>query len=643
MLQRAMIKGGVSMIHVTVQTKNLSVNLLKLLLVTVIALASISVVGGTANAAISTVSVNSPTTTGPQTISPGGIVAIAVDVTGNVGDPYDLTVTVTTPVSSTPYSTNATGTLTKTTNIVTVVYPTQFSGANTSEGGYYDISVTEATGPTNSQTNAFLCNGVNALSIASSSSSDDVLDPGDTCTITFDVATENQTDVWTLDITVTNPDSVSYTASSGGTGDNAVTMTYGNGTDDFTPHGVTTVLGAYTVDAQLTIGANVTNARQMDFVVKDTSAVHPNPHLGTFSSTADECAACHRAHTAKAPKLLKDGPTQKDFCFSCHKNGIGAYTDVANGVYYGIADGDTNHGLRGGGFENAKMDIMLNGNPQISTATSSHRMGAGTVFGSAFPSASANAGENVVDFTCGNCHNPHGNDSYRILRPQPTVLSDYDTRSAVVVPDETAAIYTINYDGDKYRKVWDTDVSSGWAGDYQDTTLIGLTDWCSFCHTAYLADSGAGHTPAADALFTYRHWTVDQPEVTDMCEDCHADKFDPDGDHSVGTHASSSVHFAVSPFTTCNQCHPAIPYGNETPYTCLICHDNAYLPAHLEGCLACHVAHGTSATMGAYSSSVPWPSDMDSIDGYPSRSSLLWLNNRGVCVQCHSNDQLGTN
>jgi len=50
-------------------------------------------------------------------------------------------------------------------------------------------------------------------------------------------------------------------------------------------------------------------------------------------------------------------------------------------------------------------------------------------------------------------------------------------------------------------------------------------------------------------------------------------------------------------------------------------------------CLACHVAHGTSATMGTYSGAVEWPDD--TAGGGASDSRLLHVNNRGVCIQCH--------
>lgn len=53
-------------------------------------------------------------------------------------------------------------------------------------------------------------------------------------------------------------------------------------------------------------------------------------------------------------------------------------------------------------------------------------------------------------------------------------------------------------------------------------------------------------------------------------------------------------------------------------------------------CVDCHVAHGTIATMDTNSGSVPWPNASPNNMGN-ARSSLLRLDNRGICVQCHEN------
>jgi hypothetical protein len=53
------------------------------------------------------------------------------------------------------------------------------------------------------------------------------------------------------------------------------------------------------------------------------------------------------------------------------------------------------------------------------------------------------------------------------------------------------------------------------------------------------------------------------------------------------------------------------------------------------GCLSCHVAHGSSATMGTNSGAVPWPGGGTTPAGN-ARSSLLRVDNRGVCQSCHN-------
>ena len=53
-------------------------------------------------------------------------------------------------------------------------------------------------------------------------------------------------------------------------------------------------------------------------------------------------------------------------------------------------------------------------------------------------------------------------------------------------------------------------------------------------------------------------------------------------------------------------------------------------------CMDCHVAHGSTAKMGPNSGAVAWPDNSTAPNGN-ARSSLLRLDSRGVCVQCHQN------
>jgi predicted CXXCH cytochrome family protein len=154
---------------------------------------------------------------------------------------------------------------------------------------------------------------------------------------------------------------------------------------------------------------------------------------------AGDCAACHRAHTAKAADLLKD--EMPGLCTNCH-NGTGATTDVLDGYQF-VPDGTTGNptgtvlgALRGGGFNYALIDSssaarIINSRTTLSrghvgvlattvkqAATSAHS-GTGTVWGNGPNSASPNVGATGVDLECTGCHNPHGNGQYRILNTTP--------------------------------------------------------------------------------------------------------------------------------------------------------------------------------------------------------------------------------
>jgi predicted CXXCH cytochrome family protein len=48
---------------------------------------------------------------------------------------------------------------------------------------------------------------------------------------------------------------------------------------------------------------------------------------GPYSLTTDQCAFCHRAHTAKGPNLLTKAAPQSGLCFTCH-NGTGAAANL---------------------------------------------------------------------------------------------------------------------------------------------------------------------------------------------------------------------------------------------------------------------------------------------------------------------------
>lgn len=366
------------------------------------------------------------------------------------------------------------------------------------------------------------------------------------------------------------------------------------------------------------------------------------PHIASINSgasglTADSCAGCHRAHTAQGPLLLKAASVEA-LCFSCHgTTGLGATTDVQNGVQYALGtvnvrDNTTVVGaLRNGGFVNthiwtsqgARLAYSSGANvrqrPLVAatsgatavTSTHLNNGGTGIAWGNGPISGTANLGPTVT-IECTTCHNPHGNGNYRILNPLPApaavVSGVWAPGTAVYVTD--AALppsgdtrnYTIHqtksgstngmlllsqattgttaWSGDYFHRYVPWNATT--AGTYQEDAPNGLPAtfdyqidaWCATCHTRLLASTGTPYnTDSGDAVFKYRHGTN------------------------------------------------VLPFARGT------------------ACTTCHVAHGTSAAMtGPYTSNFSVSTVIASSTG--ADSFLLKLDNRGTCQGCH--DPTGT-
>lgn len=329
------------------------------------------------------------------------------------------------------------------------------------------------------------------------------------------------------------------------------------------------------------------------------------PHLkGAGGVLPDSCAGCHRLHTAKTDMLTLDA--QPQLCYTCHgTTGTGATTDVQNGVAYtanpnGSRSATKAGALRGGGFEYAlisagsptgqrgKLDaagVQIPPNIPAASAgapvTSSHSVdnSTQTAWGNG-AIGTATAGS-PIQLRCGSCHDPHGNGNYRILRPLP----EQGTPSPGVNNTGTANAFSASgtYTGvitDAVVKDYTT--TNYWASaDVNAPAYIAnVSEWCSTCHTRYLATRdklGTVTTPgqrsradSGDATFTYRHTS------------------------SQGT-------------------------------------------AGGKNCITCHVSHGSNATMGLFSGSVGNPVvGAPSSGGVTGDSKLLRVNNRGTCLMCHS-------
>ncbi|MBI5304716.1 MAG: cytochrome c3 family protein [Chloroflexi bacterium] len=297
------------------------------------------------------------------------------------------------------------------------------------------------------------------------------------------------------------------------------------------------------------------------------------PHDGNYTATTDSCAGCHRTHTGSGAGLLKMTAAY-NLCMACH--GVtsgGANTNVRDGVYVA-----TNAPLKGGGFVNARMNTNLGASAVSGAVTSKHAVNGMTGYapGRIWGIGAINSGAGTT-FTleCYSCHDPHGKSGAGATATYRVLRSvpRYVTGATTFsVPDVITKEYTIKDTTGRYYG--ENYPASNDTNLTENTKITALTSWCSTCHTRIHATGASGATSSGDAIFAYRHRTD-------------------------GSNISTSS-------------------ANGAP-----------------ACMTCHVAHGSRAAMGTYSSAVPKPGTAEGGGSYLD-SALLRIDNRGVCEICHN-------
>jgi predicted CXXCH cytochrome family protein len=233
---------------------------------------------------------------------------------------------------------------------------------------------------------------------------------------------------------------------------------------------------------------------------------------GQDNVRTDRCAGCHRAHTATGAMLLMVSD-ESQLCYSCHGSaGVGATTDVVDGVQYSTADrtGSIAGALRGGGFSKAELGnasvTIVNGSRGLSAdksktvigltgapvaTTSAHDVNSASAlvaWGGGAPGTGTGVTLNAAtQLECTSCHDPHGNGNYRILRPVP--VGAPTGTAAVTIADSATKLYTTT----NYWLVDDpySATVAGPTGALNTSAFLGnISSWCATCHTRTLAASG---------------------------------------------------------------------------------------------------------------------------------------------------------
>jgi len=415
------------------------------------------------------------------------------------------------------------------------------------------------------------------------------------------------------------------------------------------------------------------------------------PH-GGFSANTDTCAVCHRLHSSKGGTndLIFSDP--QALCLACH-SGSGANTNVVDGVFMGTGseldvEGAALGSLLGGGFTNALMATTWSGkaafdpgfNATSSVTTSMHDMGADQkVWGA----GTNNAADATITLECISCHDPHGNAgwdvtttpgtatrvaSYRLLRWQPSGSDGF-----------TPPVTRVNWTGGAYHGNLQTDGKTGWLvpDNYsgKEWYTIGtkgrsaLGDYTIGNITANYQPAGFNYVPAA-ANMAY------------FCAQCHDRYFNNnklfrEDDESLycGTPGDPRrVGSAVIPTVPVN----ARGLNSQDPINCLPVYnssgeltgwaddrpsgDPTYMYRHDSGdvirnsndgtfegshtvttsvgrsCVACHVAHGTSANPDADTTDAIITGSKPGSGSLAGGSVLLRMDGRTICLSCHLGD-----
>jgi predicted CXXCH cytochrome family protein len=490
--------------------------------------------------------------------------------------------------------------------------------------------------------------GVTQVSVSVSAAE---INPNGTTDITVTVLTGKATDAWTGTLEVTEQDGDVGEISGGisGTGTGTVTKTYPSDFSLKSGTGLATdTTGTYDIDAT----ANITDQSALSgagsFDVKDyiisasptriakgaTTTLSITTNEATWSGTITVTEPNAETSTASVSQADPDAVYPDDFAGTTPST-------AAAGVYTAA--------LSGAGTDSTTFDVQ-----------------------DANPHAGGTGGFGTTTDACAGCHRAHTASGPKLLTESTQTdfcNSCHDGSGANT--DTVNGQYLGSTEGTEdaglrgggfTNAIMDTDLTGGpssdsvtskhtvgvlgttfGSGDINASADAGenVTLECTNCHNPHGNAYYRNLRPKPTAITGWDALTA--VNVPDETSTNYTISYDDSSYRDLGQYPTAVLALMSD---WCGQCHTryhaAAGAGNTDSGDALFAY--RHMTDSLGGeCLKCHVVHGTSATMGSYSSTVPWPSDGDSIDGEASRSSLLHIDSRGVCIQCHTSDWLASN
>ena len=398
----------------------------------------------------------------------------------------------------------------------------------------------------------------------------------------------------------------------------------------------------------------------------------------------DLCYACHGTGATGSVLDVQDGAS-----FS---SGVAHVLGAPAGQFAGA--------LRGGGFAYALINtadstaggsLLSIGVMSAGAATTSAHSVDGTevnLWGQGNISATENTGT-TVNLTCGSCHDPHGNGQYRILQPTPAGGS-----GVVFINDVTSKVYTtsnygqvgtynsndslaLNADGSSINYLASgtgttvggaARAAGSWEGTYAETS----SQWCSTCHTRYMGFRGsAGQLPSTaagtgDAIYAYKHATrnlVDKNNpgapltgtITPLNTGAVGSVATPGTLASgavLGCYTGSDRNTGLSTGVIYRGVAVLVGTSSSGPNDCTYYGtgavsnrsglasgtsriDTTTISSGAPRCITCHVSHGSPALMSALITGQTSPG-INVLNTPNLDSTLLRIDNRGVCMACHN-------